>query len=109
TRGRFRYTSRERDLHRLRDAVMNHLHRNVYGGLARNENDAPPIGCFHPRQVMAREAHAAHKVCFDNRVPVCVSDLLEWFDLVYAKIIDQNNIPDLIKEIEENLPAHAAL
>src|SRR6266853_212630 len=44
-------SSRKRHLHRLCDSVVNHLDRNVHGGLARNENDATPICRFHPRQI----------------------------------------------------------
>ena len=83
-------SSRERRLHRLGDAVMDHLHRNVDGGLAGDENDATPIGRFHPRHIVARQAHAAHIVYLDNCVPIIIGDLLERLRLVYAHVIDKN-------------------
>ena len=69
---------------------MDHFHRNVSGGFAGDKNDATPVGRFHLRQVMPRQAHAAHKICFDNRVPVIVGDLLEWLRLVNTEVVDKN-------------------
>src|SRR5947208_10037946 len=69
---------------------MDHLQRNVDGGLAGDENDATPIGRFHPQQIMTRQAHAAHKVYLDNCVPIIIGDLLERLRLVYAHVIDKN-------------------
>lgn len=83
-----RQTSRESYLHRLRDAVVNHLGRDVRGRFTGNENDASSIRGFHLRQIMTRQADPTHKVRLDNRVPVVIGDLLERFRLVHAEIVD---------------------
>ncbi|PYK71280.1 MAG: hypothetical protein DME44_08490, partial [Verrucomicrobia bacterium] len=89
-RRRLGQSSRKRHLHCLGDSVVDHLHRNVDGRLAGNKNDATPVCRFHARQIVAREAHSAHKVCLDNLAPIIIGDLLERLRLVYAHVIDKN-------------------
>jgi hypothetical protein len=45
---------------------------------------------LHARQVMTRQAHAAHEVDLDHPLPLIVRDLLERVRLEDAEIVDQD-------------------
>ena len=56
---RFGDAARDRDLRRLGHAVVDHLRGNLHAALARDEDDAAPVGAAHGRQHQAREPRAA--------------------------------------------------
>ena len=80
----------QRQLHGLGHAVVDHLHGNVHGRFARDENDAPPSGSLHLRQPIAAQPHAAHEIDLDEGAPIGVGDLLEGLDFVSAQVVNQD-------------------
>src|ERR1700722_10938283 len=86
----FGKTASDGDLRGLGHAVVNHFRWNLHGGLAGDENNPAPIFFAHAREIMTREAHAAHNVGFEEAHPIFVGNFFEGFWFEDAHVIDQD-------------------
>lgn len=87
--GHLSQSTGQRDLGGLGDAVVDHLHRNVQVGLARDEDNAAPIPLQHPRQVEPAQANAAQNVNLEEPQPILIRDLGKRLGLKNAETIHQ--------------------
>jgi|SRR6516225_2772149 len=90
SRCRLRQTARQGKLHSLGNAIVNHLHGNVDGRFARDENDPAPVLGLHLGQVVTAQPRTAHEVRFDDGCPILVRNFFEGLGLVITEIIHQD-------------------
>src|SRR5439155_8667927 len=86
----FRKPARYRELGGLGHAVMNHLHGNLEGRLARDEDNTPPVLLHHGTDIMAAQPDSAQYVHLEQAAPIVVGDLFKRLRLEDAKIVHQD-------------------
>ena len=88
----------------LGHSVVDHLDWDVEPRLAGDEDDTTPSALHHFRQVVARQADAAHDIRVEEPIPIVVGDRLERLGLEDAEIVHENiGIPGALQKMRHGL------